>query len=1289
MEDKSKIKEFWLKELSEEIPKLGLPFDFQKATSKAFGENCLTIQMENDVYTKVNRIAGSSDVHVILFSAFYILLWKYTMQEDIVIGYPARLSGRSEEAVGVQKNYDINILPVRYYMNGNKTFKEIIEGVDKQLEQALAHGSYLVKELWEELSARETKKKSMLDVAFLLQEVKDVQFDLALEASASENGIELNFRYNGTLFVQDTISRMAEHFQNILREICNRIHAPIDTVELIGEAEKKCILENFNCTEVSYPKDKTLHKIFQEQVEKNPDRIAVIFEDSCLTYQELNKKANQVAYRLREEKIGPDKIVGIMVERSLEMMVGILAILKAGGAYMPISPEYPEDRIQYMLEDSGATVLMTQTRFKNKIPFRGKTINLEEETIYIGTEVDPKYESSPRDLAYVIYTSGSTGKPKGVMIEHYSVINRIYWMQKKYPICTPDVILQKTPFTFDVSVWELFWWFFQGLKVCFLTPGGEKDPDTMIQCIRKNKITTMHFVPSMLNIFLDYISGKDDIDALSSLRLVFASGEALNLVQVEKFNQLLYARFGTELNNLYGPTEATVDVSYFDCSKNLDLTTVPIGKPIDNIQLYVLDKHHYLQPIGVPGELFIAGDGLARGYLNRPELTMEKFVENPFVPGTKMYSTGDFAKWMPDGNIEYLGRIDCQVKLRGFRIELGEIEAEILKNKKVKEAAVIDLAEPNGSKALAAYVVVSEKVLETELREQLGKTLPEYMIPAYFTQLPKMPLSANGKLNRKLLPKPVINVKTKYVEPTNPIEQTLVEIWTALFGNTHIGILDEFYNLGGDSIKAIELILRIKTKLNIQVKLAELFHAKTVQGLARLIRDKQASESHFPVLKKAEKSDYYPATFVQQDMLKPQKILYENRFNLAKAEIFKGKFDVEKYENALISMLQRHDALRTSYHIVDGRYCFKVNDGLRFKVDYKRCNEEEAQEYMADFVRPFDMSVAPLLRSSVLQTAEDKFYVLLDMHHIIYDGVSMAILEEELWRLYKGEVLRPIEFQYKDYAVWQADLLSEGFVEYYEEYWIKKIQGYQYTQLPIDKQDSGTIEYRKAILKIDEETYAKVTSICGQWEINRSSVIIAILIFALAQEISQKDITLGMRVSNRFDQSLNDVFGCFIEKVVLRSSVEDEETAETFLKKVNSTVVDAIDNAVYPYDLLFEKLNAIQPIEHQRLFNIIVNYMVEGEPESTFPKDEFIVEKTVELMKVASIYDINFKIFDYLKTMLLEFKYKSSAYESGRIERIVSSFKIILDEILINRHCTVQDLKGHYSNIPADWNRTE
>jgi D-alanine--poly(phosphoribitol) ligase subunit 1 len=522
-------------------------------------------------------------------------------------------------------------------------------------------------------------------------------------------------------------------------------------------------IAEFNRTDAEFPRSVTLNQLIEAQFDRHPSRIGVICDhDSAfgvprMTNAQINAKANQLAHRLRSKGIGRGHIVALMVERSFAMAIGILGVIKAGAAYLPLPTDNPPDRTAYMLKDGGVTVLLVHGKTRSRVAFAGTVVDLDDPSLYQDLADNPVPVNKPDDLAYVIYTSGSTGQPKGVMIEHRAVVNRLHWMQRRYPLGERDVILQKTPYYFDVSVWEVFWWAIEGAKLCFLPPGGERNPLVIVDQIRAHEVSVLHFVPSMLSVFVDYLDGRSDeaIERLRSVRRVFASGEALASSHVKKFNDVWGSKTGARLTNLYGPTEATVDVSYFDCPAHNDFQIVPIGRPIDNIKLYVIRDGRQVG-IGESGELCIAGTGLARGYLNNPALTAEKFTDNPVNPGERIYRTGDVARWLPDGDVEYLGREDHQVKIRGLRIELGEIENTVRSYPGIVDCVAVVKRYSESVILIVAYIVCKSEPDVPQLRLFLKRSLPDYMVPNHFERIPEMPLTPSGKADRRALPEPKI-----------------------------------------------------------------------------------------------------------------------------------------------------------------------------------------------------------------------------------------------------------------------------------------------------------------------------------------------------------------------------------------------------------------------------------------------------------------------------------------------------------------------------------------------------
>jgi amino acid adenylation domain-containing protein len=647
----------------------------------------------------------------------------------------------------------------------------------------------------------------------------------------------LKLEYDKARLDHAASERMLGHIATLLEGIVSNPDQRVGELAMLTPAELSEVMTMSRGGRLAESYQTTLPQLFQQQASLTPEATALVYEGERLTYAELNAKANQLAHYLQRCGVGPETLVGICVERSLEMVIGLLGILKAGGAYVPLDPSYPAERLRLIVAESEISVVLTAQRFSELLP-EVKSIRLDADWHEIARESEENLTSNtaPRNLAYVIYTSGSTGKPKGSMITHEGICNRLLWMQETYKLGAEDSVLQKTPFTFDVSVWEFFWPLLAGARLVMARPGAHGDSRYLVETIQREKITMLHFVPSMLAAFVE----ESGVRECRSLKRVICSGEALPFELKERFRQRLKA----ELYNLYGPTEASVDVTYWDCASAMERPVVPIGRAIANTQIYVLDENLGPVPVGVRGELYIGGVGLARGYLRRAELTAERFVPDPFgAAGTRLYRTGDLARYLADGNVEYLGRTDHQVKIRGFRIELEEIEATIQRYPDVRHCAVIATGDVAGDRALIAYVVTQngEPADRTALRAFLQTQLPVYMVPARFVNIEQMPVTSSGKIDRRKLPEPGPQLReTVFEAPRTGVEEKLAAMWTTVLKLEGVGIHDNFFNLGGNSLLAFQIISRVRDEFNVELPLTRVFETPTVAQLSGWISEATA-----------------------------------------------------------------------------------------------------------------------------------------------------------------------------------------------------------------------------------------------------------------------------------------------------------------------------------------------------------------------------------------------------------------------------------------------------------------
>ncbi|MFD1260465.1 non-ribosomal peptide synthetase [Entomomonas asaccharolytica] len=877
---------YWQQQLADYQP-LNLPTDYVRPLQIDYSGKDINFQLDTKLSQQLRSLAAELNVSLysVLLSGYYLLLGAFSNQQDIVIGTP--IAGRHYQAIEQTIGLFVNTLALRQQISAEQTLVEFIQHTGQLIIDAQKHQDLPFEKLVDVMQIeKDSSRHPIFQVMFGVQsfgnnlttdteqlflpyqaagtEYQVAKFDITTMLDDSKEAITGIFNYATRLFDEQTIMHYITVYQCILEQfasLCEKQQTITQLNYLNKDTFAKTIYQ-WNQTQCDYPKNTTIHALFEEQVQKTPNNIAMVYEDNRLTYQQLNQSANKLAHYLRDNfAIQADDLVALCLDRSQHMLISILAILKAGGAYVPMDPQAPAERISYMLADTKTKVVLTTNTSYEKVKALATTeqvvINLQapetilEITNYSSDDLTPV--AQPNNLAYVIYTSGTTGNPKGVMLEHQGVVNRIVWMHNQYPITEQDHILQKTNYTFDVSVWELFWANWYGACIVFAHPELYKDNLYLAELIEREQVNVLHFVPSMLVAFVETLATQTELQSkVQNLKYLFCSGEALNLYEVKKCHSLIP---NCEVHNLYGPTEATVDVLYYDCN-NPDITDVLIGKPIANTSAYILNEQLQPVPIGAIGELYVGGDGVARGYLNNASLSAERFIANPFQTAeekqqhynSRIYKTGDLVRSLPDGNIQYLGRNDFQVKIRGFRIELGEIEARLTQYSAINHSIVIAYEHSSGSKYLVAYYTSPQEIDSQLLHDYLHKNLPSYMIPSYFIHLTELPITSNGKLNRRALPKPNFTETITYVAPENAIENTLCQVFSSVLkiSNTEISMLDNFFKLGGNSILAMLLNNKINEAFKIKLRLVDILTTNTIRELA--IKIANTKEQFNPIM---------------------------------------------------------------------------------------------------------------------------------------------------------------------------------------------------------------------------------------------------------------------------------------------------------------------------------------------------------------------------------------------------------------------------------------------------------
>lgn len=859
---------YWKQQLSGELPVLQLPTDSPRPNVNTFTGAKQYFTFLKTLTDELNQLSQQEDatLFMTLLTAFNILLYHYTEQEDILIGSP--IANRNRAELEGMLGLFVNTLVLRNNLSGNPSFRELLHRVREVTLNAYAHQDLPFEMLVEELQPeRDLSRNPLYEVMFVLQNtptsvqsvsgltLRTLQFDsgtaqldIFLSMSESQEGLTGFLEYNTDIFEDATITRFINNFQALLERIVANPEQCISELSPLSPQEQEQLLFECNQTSADYPQDTSLHQLFEQQVELYPDALALISETEQLTYRQLNQRVNQLAHYLQKQGVTEETLVAICLERSIEMIVGILAVLKAGGAYIPLDPSYPVERLGFMLSDSQAEVLITKQEILEKLPAScAKTVCLDIHFNEIARESQENFISSSKadNLAYIIYTSGSTGTPKGVLGTHRGTVNGLHWLWKTYPFTKEEVCCQKTAISFVDSVWEIFAPLLQGIPTVIIPDAVVLDPQLFIETLADHKVTRIVLVPSLLRLLLDSYSYLTK--NLSHLKLWITSGEALSVDLAQTFQKLMPE---AKLINLYGSSEVSANVTYYDTSLlPKQATSIPIGRPIDNTQIYVFNRHLQLTSIGVVGELYIGGDGLARGYLHRTELTQERFIDNPFVPRTKLYKTGDLVRYLNDGNLEYFGRYDDQVKIRGFRVELGEIAEAIAQHKDVRESVVIVQNDDQDSKRLIAYVVTDKQDIVSQLLPDLQQKLPNYMIPSGFVVLDSLPLTPNGKVDKRSLSSDNLikpNATKSFVAPRNLTELSLVKTWENLLNTSPIGVTDNFFDLGGHSFLAVRLMAQIHDRFGHNLPLSTLFKNPTIEKLATILKEpvRENSNSH-------------------------------------------------------------------------------------------------------------------------------------------------------------------------------------------------------------------------------------------------------------------------------------------------------------------------------------------------------------------------------------------------------------------------------------------------------------
>ncbi|HEY6802577.1 MAG TPA: amino acid adenylation domain-containing protein [Pyrinomonadaceae bacterium] len=1291
---------YWKQQLRDAPQLIDLPTDYPRPSTPSYRGARLAFMFSAEVTAGLKQLSRSEGVtlFMVLTAGFQALLQRYTQQQDVSIGTP--VAGRSRAETEGLIGFFVNTLVLRTDLRGKPTFRELLKRVREVSLAAYAHEEVPFEKLVEELEVeRSLSYTPLFQVLFGLQAVDSNDLKLSgltlkqVDAERATAKVDLSFdlldtgpnvsgtvEYSTDLFEEQTIKRMLAHFEELLKGIVSDPDQRVAALPILGTAERRQLLIEWNETGKSYPID-LIPQLIAKQANETPEAIALICGEDVLCYRELNERANQLAHRLNNAGVEAETIVGVCMVRSVEMVVALLGIIKAGGAYLPLDPEYPPQRLDYMLADSQVELLLTQEDLRERFsnwPHEVWSLDTDWTSTAIFPKDDPRVHLEAENLAYVIYTSGSTGLPKAAMNTHGGLLNRLTWMQEAYQLGPTDRVLQKTTFAFDVSVWEFFWPLMTGAQLVMAKPGGNQDPSYLIDLIEVAKITTMHFVPSMLQVFLD----QPDLDHCRSLRQVFCSGEALPFNLKEKFHQRLPAA----LHNLYGPTEAAIDVTFWPSQPGGQKRVVPIGRPIANTEIYLLDSELQPAPIGVAGELFIGGANLARGYLRRADLTAERFVPDPFNTSRRLYRTGDRARFLSDGNIEFLGRLDQQVKIRGFRIELEEIESVLSAHEGIRECVVVVHQDTdNNEQQLVAYLV-GEIGLDTEaVRSYLQQRLPGYMVPGVLITLPELPLTANGKLDRRALPAPgkILQAQiTQTYEPAQtPTEEVVAGIWGQVLRLERVGRAENFFAVGGHSLLAAQVVARLREVFAVELSLRTIFERPTVRELAASIDHLLQSDvrRRVPPVSAVGREMDLPLSFAQQRLWFLDQLGAGSAFyNLPAAFRLSGSLDVSILHRAVEEVIRRHEILRTTFPVVAGRPALMIEatgsiDLPVFDLTTLPAENREAEALMLvtrEASQPFDLAAGPLLRLRLFRLDETEHLVVLVMHHIVSDGWSLGLLMEELVKLYgaflsgQPSPLAELPIQYADFAYWQRNQLQGEALEDQLRYWKRQLGGeLPVLQLAPDQPRQAVQTFRGA--RHTRRLNATVTTAVRKLGRTEGATLFMTLLAAyqalLHNWTGAEDICVGSPIANRPQLETEQLIGCFLNTLVLRTDLSGDPSFTELLRRVRETTLNAYLHQDVPFEKLVEVLQPKRTSSHSPLFQVTFSLL--NTPAVQMGDSGSLKLTPVEIDTGTAQFELLLLASEVGEELSLTFMYNTDLFGPSLINRLMSNFETLLASV--------------------------
>ncbi len=1297
---------YWKSQLQDVTGVLDLPTDHPRALGQASRGAYKVQTLSKDLTHSLAELSKreGATLFMTLLAAFQILLWRYSNQDDIVVGSP--IAGRNRVETEDLIGFFINTLVLRANLSGNPTFQTLLDQVRETSLGAYAHQDLPFEKLVEELQPkRDLNRNPLFQVMFQFQNTpaaypnlnglsttkvslptETAKFDLMLLVREQDDALLCLMEYNKDLFDGETIERMLGHYATLLESIVANPNARVADLPLMTDTQRQQVLSEWNATQAEFPRQKSIHQLFQEQADRTPHNVAVVCDEERLTFAELNARANRLAQHLRKRGVGPEVRVAICVERSVEMIVGLLGILKAGGTYVPLEPSYPAERIAFIHSDSEARLLLTQQHLQESLtPWTGEVIYLDSEMARETPESPAELDSS-ENSAHVIYTSGSTGQPKGVVSSHRASVNRFEWMWRVYPFAEDEVCCQKTALSFVDSIWEIFGPLLKGVPLAIIPDEAVKDPQRFITALSANKVTRLVLVPSLLRVMLEL--GEDLAQQLGALRYCVCSGETLPVELATMFRkQVPHAK----LINLYGSSEVAADVLCYEVEMTEGLATVPLGRPIANTSAYVLDANFQPAPVGVPGEICIGGEGLARGYLNQATLTAEKFVPNPFSEkdGARLFRTGDIGRYLADGNVEYHGRRDHQVKVRGFRIELGEIEVQLASHPEVDQSIVIASEKERGDKQLVAYVVANGAApTVNELRAYLSSKLPDYMIPSAFVFLEALPLTTSGKINRLALPHPTsaqLVTRNEFLAPRSPTEEILAGIWADVLNVADIGVNDDFFGLGGHSLLLARVTSRIRESFNVDLPMRVLFEAPTIATLAERVETTTRAAEDVPAIS-ASRERVPTLSFAQErlwffDQFEPD----SGAYNIPRMFRLQGPLDLAALQKSVDAIVSRHEVLRASFITDNGEPALSIAENATVEIQSidLSSSDKQVQELAAhETQRPFDLSRGPLLRLTLLRLGSDEHVLLLTIHHIISDAWSIGVFLRELSACYNAfssgalPELTPLTLQYVDFAIWQREWLRGPALQRQLNYWRLTLAGApQIINLPTDRPRPELRSFRGArySLVIDNETLDKLKTVARSANATLFMTLLTAFQSLLACVTSANDVVVGSPTAGRNQPETEALIGYFVNTIILRAQFFGDSTFRDSLGRTRAAAIGAFANQDVPFEKLVDELKPERAANYNPLFQVwfvLQNAQIEREELRGLSMQPLAIDNA------TTRHDLQLTLWESVRGLEGAFTYSTDLFEAKTIAGIAAQFKTLVRLVAENPDISLSALRA-------------